>query len=114
MDNFDPYNIFLAIATYIPVLLMTGFVVQDHIYTKSCYVLLCLKTAILTFFTIDMIQEIYGIFYYTITDIAVVPERKEMHIISTEIAQNPEILSANEKTLDNIHCVSTIHKKTKH
>ncbi len=29
--NFDPYNVFLAIATNIPVLLMTGFVVQDHI-----------------------------------------------------------------------------------
>ncbi len=30
MDNFDPYNVFLAIATNIPVLLMTGFVVQGH------------------------------------------------------------------------------------
>ncbi len=54
-----------------------------------------------------MIQEIYGIFYYTITDIAVVPERKKMHNYSTEIAQYPEILPANEKTLDNIHYVST-------
>ncbi len=32
MDNFDPYNVFLAIATNIPVLLMTGFVLQGHIY----------------------------------------------------------------------------------
>ncbi len=32
MDNFDPYNVFLAIATNIPVLLMTAFVVQSHIY----------------------------------------------------------------------------------
>ncbi len=31
-NNFDPYNVFLAIATNIPVLLMTGFVVQGHIY----------------------------------------------------------------------------------
>ncbi len=31
MDNFDPYNVFLAIATNIPVLLKTAFVVQDHI-----------------------------------------------------------------------------------
>ncbi len=32
MDNFDPYNVLLAIATNIPVLLMTGFVVQGHIW----------------------------------------------------------------------------------
>ncbi len=31
MDNFDPYNVLLAIATNIPVLLMTAFVVQGHI-----------------------------------------------------------------------------------
>ncbi len=31
IDNFDPYNVFLAIATNIPVLLMTGFAVQGHI-----------------------------------------------------------------------------------
>ncbi len=30
MYNFDPYNVFLAIATNIPVLLMTGFVLQGH------------------------------------------------------------------------------------
>ncbi len=30
-DNFDPFNIFLAIATIIPVLLMTAFVLQGHI-----------------------------------------------------------------------------------
>ncbi len=29
--NLDPYNVLLAIATNIPVLLMTGFVVQGHI-----------------------------------------------------------------------------------
>ncbi len=29
IDNFDPYN---AIATNIPVLLITGFVLQGHIY----------------------------------------------------------------------------------
>ncbi len=27
---FDPYNVFLAIATNIPVLFMTGFVLQGH------------------------------------------------------------------------------------
>ncbi len=30
IDNFNPYNIFLAIATNIPVLLKTCFVVQGH------------------------------------------------------------------------------------
>ncbi len=29
--NFDPYNVFLAIATNIPVQLMTGLVLQGHI-----------------------------------------------------------------------------------
>ncbi len=31
MDNFDPYNVFLDIATNIPVLVMTAFVLQGHI-----------------------------------------------------------------------------------
>ncbi len=31
IDHFDPYNVFLVIATNIPVLLMTDFVVQGHI-----------------------------------------------------------------------------------
>ncbi len=33
MDNFDPYNVLLVIATNIPVLLMTGFVLQGHIWS---------------------------------------------------------------------------------
>ncbi len=32
MDNFEPYNVFLAIATNITQQLKTGFVVQGHIY----------------------------------------------------------------------------------
>ncbi len=32
MDNFDPYNVLLSIATNIPVLLMTAFVLQGHIW----------------------------------------------------------------------------------
>ncbi len=32
MYNSDPNNVFLAIATNIPVLLMTAFVLQAHIY----------------------------------------------------------------------------------
>ncbi len=30
MDNFDPYNVLLAIATNIPQRLKTGFVLQGH------------------------------------------------------------------------------------
>ncbi len=32
MYNFDPYNVFLAIATNIPQRLKTAFVVQGHKY----------------------------------------------------------------------------------
>ncbi len=32
MYNFDPYNVLSYIATNIPVLLMTAFVLQGHIY----------------------------------------------------------------------------------
>ncbi len=35
MDNFDPYNVFLAIATNIPVLLMTDFVLRVT-YVAGC------------------------------------------------------------------------------
>ncbi len=31
MYNFEPYDVLLAIATLIPVLITTGFVVQGHI-----------------------------------------------------------------------------------
>ncbi len=39
MDNFDSYNVLLTIATNIPVLLMTAFVLQGHIFfrTMSCF-----------------------------------------------------------------------------
>ncbi len=33
MYNFEPYNVFLAIATNIAVLVMTDFVLQGHIYS---------------------------------------------------------------------------------
>ncbi len=32
MDNFDPNNVLLATATNIPVLLITAFVLQGHIF----------------------------------------------------------------------------------
>ncbi len=35
MYNFDPYNVLLSIATNIPVLLMTDFVLQSHISATS-------------------------------------------------------------------------------
>ncbi len=31
-DNFEPYNVLLSIATHIPVLLMTAFVLQGHMW----------------------------------------------------------------------------------
>ncbi len=35
MYNFDPYNVLLSIATNIPVLLMTAFVLQGRIWTNG-------------------------------------------------------------------------------
>ncbi len=35
INNFDPYNVFLAIATNIPQRLKTGFVVQGHIWDEG-------------------------------------------------------------------------------
>ncbi len=35
MYNFDSYNVLLVIATNIPVLLLTAFVLQGHILTVS-------------------------------------------------------------------------------
>ncbi len=32
MYNFDPYNVSIAIAANIPVLLMTAFVLQGHVF----------------------------------------------------------------------------------
>ncbi len=34
MDNYDNYNVLLAIATNIPVLFMNAFVLQGHIYSE--------------------------------------------------------------------------------
>ncbi len=52
MYNFDSYNVLLAIATNIPVLLMTAFVLQGHIlsiallklYISCTVVLFCCVT----------------------------------------------------------------------
>ncbi len=37
MDNFDPYNVLLVIATNIPVLLMTAFVLQGHRFSLQSH-----------------------------------------------------------------------------
>ncbi len=37
MYNFDPYNVLLAIAANIPVLIMTASVLQGHIYQESLF-----------------------------------------------------------------------------
>ncbi len=46
MDNFDPYNVLLSIATNIPVLLMTAFVLQGHICSAvfRIHVTLCVES----------------------------------------------------------------------
>ncbi len=44
IDNFDPYNVFLAIATNIPQRLKTGIVVQSHTHTHThtyIYIYIC-------------------------------------------------------------------------
>ncbi len=44
IDNFNPYSVFLAIATNISQRLQTGFVLQGHIHTyisKKTYVCVC-------------------------------------------------------------------------
>ncbi len=38
IDNFDPYNVLLAIATNIPVLFMTCSVVRGHILIKTLFI----------------------------------------------------------------------------
>ncbi len=38
VNNFDPYNVLLTIATNISVPLMTGFVVHGHIYAYHCLI----------------------------------------------------------------------------
>ncbi len=43
MYNFDSYNVLLSIATNIPVLLMTAFVLQGHIYENVFVVYLYFK-----------------------------------------------------------------------
>ncbi len=55
MDNFNPYNVLLAIATNIPVLLMTAFVLQGHILSRIGF-----NLCQLVFFQLE--QVLYFIF----------------------------------------------------
>ncbi len=40
MDNFDPYDVFLAITTNIPQRLKTAFVLQGHVYLFDLWFIL--------------------------------------------------------------------------
>ncbi len=57
MDHFDPYNVLLAIATNIPVLLMTAFVLQSHVYQQHYE---CYKTISLLFLLLLVVSVIYS------------------------------------------------------
>ncbi len=53
MDNFDPYNVLLSIAANIPVLLMTAFVLQGHIYCWTCvHVFICVSVGLSAFISL--------------------------------------------------------------
>ncbi len=52
MDNFDPYNVFLAIATNIPQRLKTGFVVQGHICHRAFCKINLIATLIYTIYRV--------------------------------------------------------------
>ncbi len=55
--HFDPYNVFLAIATNIPVLLKTGFVVQPGSRVTSCKNGLSIKTISSLLKSYDLVWE---------------------------------------------------------
>ncbi len=69
MDNFDPYNVLLAIATNIPVLLMTAFVLLGHIcnmfFTHICifiklYIYVLCLFYFIVFFILHVLWKHYG------------------------------------------------------
>ncbi len=58
-DHFDPLNIFLTVATNMPVLLMTGFVVQARVtYTRYLLFMLALQVFSWTIFTILLVYKL--------------------------------------------------------
>ncbi len=74
MDNFDPYNVLLAIATNIPVLLMTAFVLQGHIlhsvslqyFNYFAYLYSGFQTSETIFFKLVLKTVIIFIFFHVI------------------------------------------------
>ncbi len=61
--NFDPYNVFLSIATNIPQRLKTGFVVQGHIFSWSVLsnlIMLSVCLLNINFKTLDFIVYYLG------------------------------------------------------
>ncbi len=50
MYNFDPYNVLLAIAINIPVLLMTAFVLQGHILVMYQLMVYCITSVVRSLF----------------------------------------------------------------
>ncbi len=66
MYNFDPYNVLLSIATNIPVLLMTAFVLQGHIlFLKTWQKCIYLKAvSLFLHFSITFIHQNLVLFLY--------------------------------------------------
>ncbi len=59
MDYFDPYNVLLAIATNIPMLLMTGFIVQGHICLELLRTCFTCKQCLISVFPSWFRQDIF-------------------------------------------------------
>ncbi len=64
--NVDPYNVLLAIATNIPVLLMTGFVLQGHILSPRLQLFDQKYSKTVLLLNIITIKYNYFLFYYYI------------------------------------------------
>ncbi len=60
MYNFDPYSVLLSIATNIPVLLMTAFVLQGHRYKSRSQ----MHGVIHCFYLLSLNVNVYERLYY--------------------------------------------------
>ncbi len=69
--NFDPYKVFLAIATNIPQRLKTGFVVQGHIWYSSSTLSCLWQHTYFSCFVYLLIQLCWGVILYAICAAAV-------------------------------------------
>ncbi len=70
MDNFDSYNVLLVIATNIPVLLMTGLVLQGHIFNNG----------------IESLKQCTNIFKLIIT-------KKDIYVINILLATSKKVIT---------------------